>query len=81
LEKYITKQPIKDAEIIQLTSERWVLEVYRTVIETLQGLAWVLLVFFLCALLAFVIVRIFEMRRTKNELPSPHVPGMIGSSH
>ena len=63
LEKYITKPLVKDAEIVQLTSDRWILEVYRTVIETLQGVAWVLLVFFVCALLAFVIVRIVELRR------------------
>ena len=67
LEKYITKPPIKEAEIIQLTSERWILELYRTVIETLQGLAWALLVFFMCALFAFVIVRVFELRKSKGE--------------
>jgi hypothetical protein len=64
LEKYVTKPLVKDAEIVQLTQDRWILEVYRTVIETLQGLAWVLLVFFVIALFAFVLVRIFELRRT-----------------
>lgn len=54
-----------------LTAERWVLEVYRTVIETLQALAWVLLVFFVFALLAFVIVRFGEMR---SESRKPSVP-------
>jgi len=39
-----------------------VLEVYRTIIESLQGLALVLLVFFVVALIAFVIVRAFELR-------------------
>ena len=67
LEKYITKPPYKDAELIQLTGDRWVLEVYRTVIETLQGLAWVLLVFFVVALVAFVLVRIFEIKKQKSE--------------
>jgi hypothetical protein len=67
LEKYITKPPSKEAEVIQLTSERWILELYRTVVETLQGLAWALLVFFMCALLAFVIVRVFEMKKSKGE--------------
>ena len=67
LEKYITKPAYKDAEIVQLTTDRWILEVYRTIIETLQGLAWVLLVFFIVALLAFVVVRIFESRRQKSE--------------
>ena len=63
LERYITRPQIKDAEIITLTFERWVLEVYRTVISVLQGLAAVLLVFFIVALIAFVVVRIFELRK------------------
>jgi ABC-type transport system involved in multi-copper enzyme maturation permease subunit len=45
-----------------LTQERWVLEVYRTVIESLQSIAWLLLVFFVFALIAYVIVRAFEQR-------------------
>ncbi|WP_298141789.1 hypothetical protein [uncultured Acinetobacter sp.] len=43
--------------IIQLTQERWVLEIYRTVVETLQGLAWMMLVFFMVALLAYVLIK------------------------
>jgi hypothetical protein len=68
LEKYITKSQVyKDAEIVQLTTERWVLEVYRTIIGTLQGAAWMLLVFFVFALVAYVIVRVFEMKnKAKN---------------
>lgn len=59
LEKYIT--PVKeDSEIVLLTMDRWILEVYRTIIGTLQGLAWMLLVFFVFSLIAYVIVRIFE---------------------
>ena len=50
--------------IIALTTERWVLEVYRTIIETLQGIAWMLLAFFVIALLAYVVVRLSEMKRT-----------------
>ena len=45
-----------------LTSERWVLEIYRTIIESLQSIAWMLLVFFVFALIAYVIVRAFEFR-------------------
>jgi ABC-type arginine transport system permease subunit len=52
--------------VIQLTRDRWVLEVYRTIIESLQGLAWLLLVFFAVALLAFVIVRVFELKKGKT---------------
>ena len=52
--------------IIAMTTERWVLEVYRTIIETLQGIAWMLLVFFIFALIAYVIVRGFELRQGKR---------------
>ena len=63
LEKYITRPHYEGSEIVQLTAERWVLEVYRTVIGTLQGIAWMLLVFFIFALVAYVLVRIFEMKQ------------------
>ena len=67
LEKYISPQRHdKDARILELTSERWVLEIYRTVIETLQGIAWMLLVFFIFALIAYVIVRFTETRRVRE---------------
>ena len=62
LEKYITRPHYEGSEIVQLTTERWVLEVYRTIIGTLQGVAWMLLVFFIFALVAYVIVRAFELR-------------------
>ncbi len=52
---------------LTLTPERWVLEVYRTIIETLQALAWMLLIFFLFALVAYVIVRIWGGRRNKSD--------------
>lgn len=56
LEKYVTPRT-KDETILELTSDRWVLEIYRTVIGTLQGNAWMLLVFFMFALIAYVIVK------------------------
>ncbi len=66
-EKYITPQRWdKESKIVELTNERWILELYRTVIETLQGIAWLLLVFFVFALIAYVIVRIAEMRQGKT---------------
>jgi len=61
IEKYIT--PDKDGRILQLTSDRWIIEVYKTVIGSLQSIAWMLLVFFLFALVAYVTVRGFEMRK------------------
>ena len=65
LEKYITKPRYEGSEIVRLNAERWVLEVYRTVIGTLQGVAWMLLVFFVFALIAYVIVRAFELKKSK----------------
>lgn len=65
LERYI--QPESTAEHIpQLTPERWTLEVYRTVIETLQSLAWMYLVVFIFSLIAYVIVRGFEFRKSRK---------------
>jgi len=63
LEKYIT--PALGKEALVLTRDRWVLEVYRTIIGSLEGLAFLLLVFFMFALIAFVIVRIFELRSSR----------------
>jgi hypothetical protein len=66
LEKYITPSN-KDSSILVLTQERWVLEIYRTIIESMQSIAWMLLLFFVFALLAFVIVRINEAKKQKQE--------------
>lgn len=65
LEKYITPRG-KDADPIVLNMDRWTLEVYRTVIETLQSIAWMLLVFFVFALIAYVVMRGFELRHGKQ---------------
>ncbi len=71
LEQYITSRvapaPLlegmeKTVRVVELTTERWVLEVYRTLIGTLQSVAWMLLVFFVFALIAYVIVRVSERR-------------------
>ncbi len=64
LEKYISPLRFdKDTRVLDLTQERWILEIYRTIIGALQGIAWLLLVFFVTALIAYVIVRMAEMRR------------------
>jgi len=67
LEKYITKPRYEGAEIVPLTAERCIVEAFRTVISTLQGVAWMLLVFFVFALIAYVIVRAFELKRTSSD--------------
>ncbi len=67
LERYLSPALLsKEAQTIGLSTERWVLEIYRTTIESLQGIAWMLLVFFVFALIAYVIVRIGEMRTEQS---------------
>ena len=65
LERYINEGSNKQ-DILVLTPNRWVLEVYRTVIETLKAIAWMYLVVFVFALIAYVIVRGFELRQSRK---------------
>ena len=69
IEKYVT--PDKNGVLLELTSDRWIIEIYKSIIGSLQGIAWMLLIFFLFALIAYVVVRGFEGRRGagKSELP------------
>jgi hypothetical protein len=62
LQRYISPDTA-DGVILTLNAERWVLEVYRTVIGTLEGIAWMLLVFFIVALVVFAIIRMMELRK------------------
>ncbi len=67
MEKYMTPQRgERDVRVTDLSIDRWVLEIYRTIIETLQGIAWMLLAFFVAALIAYVLVRLFEVLRAKS---------------
>jgi hypothetical protein len=65
LEQYVNPADPKMPPLV-LTPERWTLEVYRTVIETLQSTAWMLLVAFVFLLLAYVIARGLELRAAKH---------------
>jgi len=66
LEKYIN--PTKEGQaVLELTGERWTLEIYRTTIGTLQSIAWMLLVFFLFSLIAFVIVKGIEIKKAVKQ--------------
>lgn len=47
----------------ELTTEAWVLEIYGAIIGTMSAVAWMLLVFFVFTLIAFVIVRGREMKQ------------------
>jgi lysylphosphatidylglycerol synthetase-like protein (DUF2156 family) len=63
LERYISA-PRRNTAVLALNHERWTLEIYRTVIETLQSLAWMYLVVFIFALISYVIVRGFELKHS-----------------
>lgn len=62
LNRCITPQE-KAKEIIELTRERWILKICRTVIGTMQGVAWRLPAFFAGALIACAVRRGFELKR------------------
>jgi hypothetical protein len=64
LEKYMIAQEPYNV-IVELTPDRWMLELYQTVIGTLQSTTILLLAFFVFALIAVVLVRIFERKDTK----------------
>ena len=58
IEKYITSN-LRNKEILVLTTERWTLEIYRTLIGSLKSIATVLLIFFIFTLIAYIILKIF----------------------
>jgi hypothetical protein len=68
LEKYITARS-ENEPAVALTPDRWLLELYRTVIATLQSTAWMLLVVFAVALIAVVIVRGQELKHGRSTPP------------
>ena len=84
LERYIIPQAMPrmpETEIhiptkLELTPERWTLEIYRTIVESLQSIAWMLLVFFVVSLGMYVVVRVFEMRKPPSESESPPQKGV-----
>ena len=61
LEKYVAPRGAATSPL-SLNADRWALEVYRTLIESLQSIAWALLAFFGVALLAYLVVRSLELR-------------------
>ena len=68
LEQYLQPQPAGPdgrSRVLTLDGPAIALEVYRTIIQVLQGMAWALLVFFVVALIAFVLVKLGESRQRK----------------
>jgi len=62
LQQYISPESADMPPLI-LDTDRWVLEIYRTIIGTLEGVAWMLLVFFIVSLIVFAVVRMMELRK------------------
>jgi hypothetical protein len=69
LERYVTPAG-KGSETLVLSGDRWALEIYRTLIGTLQGIAWALLLFFGVALVAYLVVRGRELRSGRGDVQS-----------
>ncbi len=62
LEQYVNTR-WKEQQLVELNIDRWILEIYRTIIGSLQSIAWMLLVFFVVALIAYIITRLGELKR------------------
>lgn len=69
LERYIEPTKENVAPLV-LNGERWTLEIYRTIIECLQSIAWTYLVVFAFALVAYVVVKNAEIRHRRAESKS-----------
>ncbi|HEU4335487.1 MAG TPA: hypothetical protein VFT32_13410 [Candidatus Eisenbacteria bacterium] len=66
LEQYVHPQPMGPegaSRVLALDGPSIGLEIYRTIIQVLQGIAWALLVFFVVALIAFAIIRRAETKK------------------
>ena len=62
IERYLSPAE-PEGQVLELTRERWLMELYSTAIGSLGAITWMLLVFFVFALVAYVLVRGLEMRR------------------
>ncbi len=56
-----------ETKALELNHNTWVLEIYSNIIGTLQGIAWLLLVFFIFALIGYMILRISELKNNRNK--------------
>jgi len=61
-EKYVLPPYAGVREPLVLTPDRWALEVYRTLMGTLQSVALVLLALFVIALVAYFVIRARELQ-------------------
>lgn len=66
LSQYLPNENVEKFKPLVLTTERMVLEIYQTVIETLQGMAYAYCLFFVIALLAYVVIKRGEIKNGKE---------------
>ncbi|MBN1622697.1 MAG: hypothetical protein JW871_08920 [Endomicrobiales bacterium] len=64
LEKYIMKTQ-KYTEIVELSTDKWMLELYGGITGALGSITWMLLVFFLCALVVYVVKNTWGLKKDK----------------
>lgn len=69
LEQYLPPSAGKGSTQLEITGARWLLELWSTLTETLRSIALVMLLFFLCSMMAYVIARSLELRRAKQGEP------------
>ncbi|WP_230369622.1 hypothetical protein [Paludibacterium denitrificans] len=51
---------------MELTGARWLLEIFNTLTEALRSIALIMLMFFLCAMMAYVIARALARRQQQS---------------
>ena len=64
LEKYLNPRG-RNLEPIVLNLDRWVFEIYQSIIQTLQSISWFLLIVFCVALIVYAFIRGFEMKHNQ----------------
>ncbi len=65
LERYITNNDTHSPALV-LNADRWTLEIYRAIIGTLESNAWLLLLIFIFTLIAYVVVRTIENKKSND---------------
>lgn len=73
LEQYLPPLAGKGSSQLEITAARCSLELWSALTETLRSIAWVMLLFFLCSMMAYVIARSLELRRAKD-MPAHTLP-------
>lgn len=63
LEKYLPSSPGKGGAPLALTPARWAMELFNTLTETLHSIALIMLLFFICSMMAYVVAKTLAFRK------------------